>query len=144
MRTLNFILEQLSGVASVLTFCLLVFLTFYLWDWLSYKHRSGWDALLIGLPPAIALAAILYLNEVGALMTRMVAWVWRAFYGGSVPLTSVQLGFIIGGTVISSTAILLMIRLLTMPRLGNWPWIASAISAAVYLVISMSIHWWFA
>lgn len=141
MVTLNLFLELINGVAVILTVCLLIFLTFYLGDWLAYKHRSGWDALLIGLPPAIALASLIYMNEVGIVMARLVGWVWRAFYNGAIPFTPMEVGFIIAGCLISSTAIIFMIRLLTLPRLGNWPWIASAIAAVVYVIFSIIGHW---
>lgn len=142
MGNLNFVLEQVNAAAALLTFSLLVFLTFYLWDWLRYKGRTPFRALLIGLPPAIALAAILYLDKIGTMMNRMVIWVWRAFKGGAVPFNNIEMGFLLGSAVLTSLAMLLMIRLLTRPRFGDWPWLASASVTCIYLAVTTLIKVW--
>ncbi|HXP66173.1 MAG TPA: hypothetical protein VN815_11925 [Steroidobacteraceae bacterium] len=144
MGTLNFVLEQVNAAASLLTFSLLIFLTFYLWDWLVYKGRTPWRALLIGLPPAIALAALLYLDKVGTLLTRSVVWMWRVFGEGVVPFTDAETFFLLGGSLITSIAVLLMIRLLTRPRFGDWPWMASASITCLYLAVTTLIRAWMA
>lgn len=140
MQKLNFILEQINGAASLLTFSLLLFLSFYLWDWLAYKHRTPWSAMLVGLPPAIALAAILYMEKIGTLMTRVVVWSWRTFREGNIPFNDVETGFLIGGAAITSMGLLLMIRLLTLPRFGNRAWVASAAITAAYLLATTIWH----
>jgi hypothetical protein len=140
MERLNFILEQANGSTSVLTFALLVFLTFYLCDWLHYKKMNFLAAFFVGLPPAIALASILYLEKVGTLMTRLVALVWRMTGGGKTPFTLVQTYFLLAGAIVTAIGLLLMIRLLTMPRFGNWPWLVSAGLAGVFLVVNSVIH----
>jgi hypothetical protein len=139
MSNLNFILEQANGSTSILTFALLVFLTFYLWDWLRYKKMNLWTALFVGLPPAIALAVILYLEKIGTLMTRSVVWVWR-MGGGKTPFTETETIFLLGGAVLTALGLLLMIRLLTSPRFGAWPWLASAGAAIAYLAVNTVLH----
>lgn len=142
MENLNFILEQLNGATSILTFCLLVFLTFYLWDWLDYKSTTPLHAILIGLPPAIALAAILYIDKIGTLMTRATAWVWRMTTGGTVPFGAIETGFLIGGGAVTTVSTLLMINLLTRPRFGPWPWRASALLVGGYVTLSTLAFLW--
>lgn len=142
MGSLNFVLEQVNAAASLLTISLLIFLTFYLWDWLVYKGRTPLRAILVGLPPAIALAAILYLEKIGTLLTRSVVWVWRAFRGGAVPFTGGEVFFLLSGAVITSIALLLTIRLLTRPRFGDWPWLASASVTCLYLATTTLIRVW--
>lgn len=142
MKNLNFILEQVNAAASLLTFSLLIFLTFYLWDWLKYKGSTPWRALLVGLPPAIALAAILYLEKIGTITTRTVVWVWRALRGGAVPFSNIEMFFLLAGALLTSFAMLLMIRLLTKPRFGDWPWLASASVTCIYLAASTFAKVW--
>lgn len=135
MANLNFILEQANGSTSILSFSLLVFLTFYLWDWLHYKNMNVWTALFVGLPPAIALALVLYLEKIGTLMTRAVVWAWR-MAGAAKPFTEIETDFLLGGALLTALGLLLMIRLLTMPRFGNWPWLASAGLTIAYLTVN--------
>lgn len=142
MTSLNFILEQINGAAALLTFCLLVFLTFYLWDWLKYKHTTPLRALLTGLPPAIALAAIIYLETFGTLVTRATVWSWRLSTRGTAPFTHAETGFLLLGAAVTSIAILLMIRLLTRSRFGNWPWMVSASIASGYALASLGLYLW--
>jgi hypothetical protein len=138
----SFILEQVNGVASILTFCLLVFLTFYLWDWLIYKHTSVWKALWVGLPPAIALAGVMYLEKMGTLMTRAVVWAWRMMSDGKIPFSGMEMFFLLLGALTTSAALLLMIRLLSRPRFGELPWVISLILAVGFVVISTGVHLW--
>lgn len=140
MKNLNFILEQVNGAASILTFSLLIVLTLYLLEWVDYKHKTTWQSILVGVPPAIALAFVLYVEKTGTLLTRMVVWTWRTFGHGDAPFTDTQTGFLVFGAVLTSVGLLLMIRLLTHYRSGNWPWVASASLVTAYLLVSSAAH----
>lgn len=142
MKNLNFILEQINGAAALLTFCLLVFLTFYLWDWRVYKRPAKLRTLLVGLPPALALTCVIYLETLGTLITRATVWGWRLSTRGTAPFTSAQLAFLLLGACMTSAAILLMIRLLTSPRFGGWPWKLVALIVGGYVAVSVGLYAW--
>lgn len=136
MENLNFILEQVNGVISLLTLSLLGFLTFYLWDWLNYRRTTPARAIARGLPLAIALASLLLLDKLGTLVVRATVWSWRTSTEGKVPFTETETIFLLLGASIISASLLLLVRLLTRPRFGDWPWVASPVVAAVYVVLT--------
>jgi hypothetical protein len=142
MKNLNFILEQINGAAALLTFCLLVFLSFYLWDWRVYKRPARLRTLLTGLPPALALASIIYLETLGTLITRATVWGWRLSTRGTVPFTYLETSFLLLGAFMTSAGILLMIRLLTSPRFGGWPWKIAALISGGYVTTSVVLYLW--
>lgn len=140
MRNLNFILEQINGSTSILTFFFLCWSSWYLWEFFEYRGTYSWRTVFVGLPPAIGLALILYLDKIGTLLTRATVWVWRATSGGTVPFTDEQTVFLLMGAVLTEVSILLLIRKLSHPRLGEWPWISSGIIAGAYVLVSILVH----
>jgi hypothetical protein len=135
MVKLNIILEQVNGSVSILTFFFLCWCTHYLWDYLAYRKFSM-RSVFVGLPPAIALAMVLYLENTGTLLTRTTVWFWRFTSSGEQPFTDTQMGFLLAGAFLTAVGLLLMIRLLSRPRFGEWPWVASAAVCWAYVLLS--------
>lgn len=135
---LNFVLETVNGVVAILTFFLLIFLTMYLFSELRRRHLA-WRALMMSLPIGMSLALALYVEKVGALLTRVVVWVWRRLGAGGAggPMSHVQLQAMLLGAVLMAIGLLMLIRVLSKPRFGNWPWIVSGCITVGYVAVSV-------
>lgn len=140
MKNLNFTLEQINGSVALLTFFFLCWCSFYLWEFFKYRGTYSWRTALVGLPPAIGLAVVLYVEKSGTLITRAVVWVWRWTTGGVELFTMSQQVFLFIGSALTAAGMLLLIRILTRPRLGEWPWIASGLVTAGYVLVSVAIR----
>ncbi len=140
MANLNFILEQINGSVSLLTFFFLCWCSWYLWEFFSYRGTYSLRTALVGLPPAIGLAVILYVEKTGSLMTRGAVWVWRTTTGGMEIFSKFEMLFLFSGAILSAFGMLLLIRILSRPRFGEWPWIASGIIAYGYVLVSVLIR----
>ncbi len=137
MQKLNFTLEVINGAVSILIFFLLVWIAFHLFD--RRRFFKSWWALALGIPGGLSLAFYLGVEQSGTLLTRVVVWVWR-MTGGSVPFSSVQNGLLILGAVSTGLGILLIIRLLSRPRFGDWPWLTAFFVSIGYVIVRSLIH----
>jgi hypothetical protein len=95
-------------------------------------------------PTVLALALSLYLDKLGVLMTRVSVWTWRRFGDGLVggPMNDTQIYLLMIGTPLSAIGLLWLVRILSRPRFGNWPWVVSSVLAAIYVVAAVTRHWW--
>ena len=139
MVNLNFILEQINASTSLLIFFFLCWSSWYLWEFFAYRGYS-WRTIFVGLPPAIGLLLILFFEKIGTLMTRATIWAWRAGTGGTLPFTDTQTAFLLAGATFTAIGILFLIRVLSRPRLGEWPWMGAGIIAGGWVLISTLIH----
>lgn len=139
METLSFILELLNGTSSILVFFLLVWLSFHLYDRHS-EDGIGIVASVLGMAGGVSLALYLYVEQAGLFLTRAVVFNWR-INGAMYPFTFSQ-NIIFGlGAFMVSSGILLMIRLLSRPRFGEWPWVMTAAVTSLFVVIRTAIHY---
>lgn len=133
MEKLKITLELLNGSAVILGTFLLVWLSFYIIDRYREEQMTMWS-ILCGVSGSISLAIYLYIEQTGIILTRAVIWNWRVA-GARYPLSHIQdLFFAFGGFLIS-LGILLIIRLLSRPRFGEWPWVVAAITTFSYIVV---------
>lgn len=137
MQTLNFTLEVINGSISVLTYFVLIFLGYYLVSGFG-RHQFTWKNLFI-ISTAIGLAFSLFIEKMGTFLTRTIIWLWRVA-GAQVPFTVAQNVVLIVGALLTMMGLLMMIRVLSRPRFGNWPWATAAIIVATYDVVSVIIH----
>jgi hypothetical protein len=140
MESLKFALELLNGTTTLLSFFLLIWLSFYLYE--RYHERDGvtlWS-MFFGISGAVSLALYLYIEELGLFLTRLVVWVWR-MDGAEHPFTDTQNIVFITGGFLFSLAILLMIRVLSRPRFGEWPWFMAGLITTVYVVTRSIVHY---
>jgi hypothetical protein len=135
MQNLNFTLKVINGAITLLTISLLIFMTFYIVN--AFKRRRlSWRNLWFGLPISVSLAFIIYIDKLGALITRLVVWTWRNKGGDSSPFNTPETWWLFIGALVTGLGMLLMIRLLSRPRFGDWPWLASAAITTLYVVCS--------
>lgn len=132
MQNANFILELSNGCNSIITAFLLLFLTSYLFTGISRKGLR-WR-LLFMVPTALALGIAMYVEKVGTLVTRSGIWVWRLTTQGELPFTSVQTAFLILGSLITTVGLLMLLRILSRPRYGDWPWSIALSTVLIYVV----------
>jgi hypothetical protein len=137
MDRLNFTLEVINGSISILTFFLLFFLSVYL---ASHIRREGftWKSFF-WMSTAASLVVTLFIEKTGTLATRTVTWIWRS-RGGNLPFTSIENFFLVIGAVLTVIGLIMMIRVLSRPRFGNWPWMVSTIVALGYVGVESFTH----
>lgn len=146
---MNFILETVNGVVMILSAFLLVCLTLYLIMQIR-RYKLPWNFVL-GMAPtavpatvlaAVVLGAALYVEKTGMLLTRLAVFSWRRFgngeAGGSMNVTEREV--LMAGTILSAVGALWLIRILSKPVLGEWPWIVSTIIGAGYVTIAVAVH----
>lgn len=144
---MNFILETVNGVVLILSFTLLIVLTGYIVAKFR-EQKVPVHQVLMSVPAAhtvLALALALYLDKLGVLMTRMAVWTWRRFGDGLVggPMNDAQIYLLMIGTPLSAIGLLWLVRILSRPRYGDWPWMVSSALATIYLVAAVARHLWF-
>ena len=140
MENLNFILEQINGSTSILTFFFLCWAACYLLAFFEYRGSHSIGSAFVGLPPAISLMLIMTSEKVGELTTRFTVWTWRFTTGGVLPFSDVQTVFLTLGVTGTAISVLLLIRILSRPYLGEWPWMGAGLIAGGYVVISTLFH----
>ena len=81
----------------------------------------------------MALAFALLFDKLGVLMTRVAVWLWRRFGNGLTagPMNDIQIYLLLIGTPLSAIGLLWLIRLLSRPMYGDWPWTVTAIIAGL-------------
>lgn len=141
MGNLNFILEQVNGSVALLTFFFLCFSSWYLWDFLAYRGFAM-RAALVGLPPAVTLLLVMDVEKLGTLMTRSVIWGWRIMGGGLIPFSHAETTILLVGASLTAIGLLLLIRLLSRPYFGEWPWLVSGGISLAQIGISTAFHLW--
>lgn len=137
MQTLNFTLEVINGSISILTYFVLLFLGYYLITELGLK-RFTWKNLFI-ISTAIGLAFSLFIEQLGSFLTRMIIWFWR-MAGANVPFTPTQNGMLVLGAAITMVGLIMMIRVLSRPRFGEWPWVIATAIVVSYDALAVALH----
>lgn len=137
MERLNFTLELINGSIAILSFFLLFFLTTYL---VSDIKREGFSfKTFFWMSTAASLVVSLFIEKTGTFATRTVIWLWRT-NGGGVVFDQTQDFFLIFGSLLTTAGLVMMIRVLSRPRFGNWPWMVSTIVAIDYVTVETIIH----
>jgi hypothetical protein len=137
MQKLNFTLEIINGSISILTFFLLFFLVVYL---ISDLKREGFSVKVFFLmSTAVSLVVALFVEKLGALTTRTVIWIWRA-HGGNLPFSTLEDILLVVGAVFTAAGLVMMIRVLSRPRFGEWPWIVSSVAALDYTALELILN----
>lgn len=137
MQNLNFILEVINGSVSILTYFLLVFLAYYIAEDFG-KETFTWRNLFV-LSTAMALVIALFVEKTGTFLTRSVIWLWR-MTGGSVPFSVAENLILIVGAALTMMGLLMLIRILSRQRFGNWPWAFAAVIVFSYDAAAVITH----
>ncbi|WP_187399363.1 hypothetical protein [Bradyrhizobium paxllaeri] len=136
----NFYLEMINGTSVILIAVLLAFLVTYIKAELHRRDLSWRD--LFDYPAGLSLALSITVAAFGFALTRGSLWVWRQF-GSGEQMSEWQLHLALIGSAITSLGILWMIRVLSRPRFGDWPWIAAGSATLLYAAINAVGHYGF-
>jgi len=142
---MNFILETVNGVVLILSISLLLVLTFYIASKLRQNNQPLRRVLANGPMRAtvLALALALLFDKLGVLLTRVAVFTWRRFGNGLTggPMNEIQIYLLLIGTPLSAIGLLWLIRILSRPMYGDWPWTVTAIVAGCYLAVTFWQHY---
>lgn len=128
-------LEIANGLWMIIAFWLIVFLAYHIIVVGKQRHIHGkkW----IDLPLSMQLAVAVWFSSVGICTTRIIIW-WSRFQNdGYVEMQSFDtFGFLIG-TMIGLAGFLCLLRVVTRPMLGDWPWTSALTCCALYILWSV-------
>lgn len=126
--------EMSNGVWAILAFWLSIFLTHHLvMVWRSHHFR--WKSF-INLPLSMQLAIGMLVVTIAILINQTAVWYARhTNFGVFSEQASSSVIFLVGKTV-GIVGLLCILRTVSKPALGNWPWLSALASVGVYLI------WW--
>jgi hypothetical protein len=140
MEKLKFALEVVNGATVILGCFLIAWLSFHLYDMIHARGEVRIKSVLLGVAGGVSLAGYLLIEQVGIVLNRLMIWLWR-MSGAAIPFTDAQDTTFGLGAFLIGVGILLMIRLLSRPRFGEWPWIIAGIVTASYIATRTIIHY---
>jgi hypothetical protein len=131
------LLEAGNGVWAVLALWLSIFMAFHVLMVRVQRHIK-WHRLLFNfhLPLSIQIAIGTLAVSVSIAMTRAVLWWSRYKHDGHLDLLMPESGFYLAGTVLGIVGFLCILRTVSQPVFGQWPWVGATLSAGAYVL------WW--
>lgn len=123
-----------NGVWAIVALWLTVFLIYHLV--VVGFQRSIKLSRIFNLPLSMQLAVGTLVVSVAIFITRFIIWISRHSNNGVLSLQATDTVAFISGTVLGIIGFLCILRTVTRPILGHWPWIGALVNAAIYVV------WW--
>jgi hypothetical protein len=135
--TFGDLLEAGNGVWAVLSFWLSMFMLYHVLI-IRVQRRITWAQLLLNfkLPLSMQVAVGTLTVAAAIFMTRVVLWYARYRHSGDLDLLMPESGVYLVGTLLGIVGILFILRSVSQPTFGHWPWVGALTSATVY------IAWW--
>ena len=96
---------------------------------------------LYRMPSAMRLGMAVLALAAGIFVSRAAIWWWRITTGGDIKQFSAQNPILILGAVLGSLGLIWIIRAVTWPRFGNWPWVIALISSVAYALARGTGYW---
>lgn len=132
----NDLLEVANGVWSIVALWLAIFLGYHL---LKIRERKNlpWSRIF-NLPVSMQLAVGTLIVSSAIFINRSALWFESSKHGGDVELSyldSAWCWFLVG-TIFGIAGFLCILRTVTRPMLGHWPWVGALLNVAVY------VAWW--
>lgn len=128
------ILEAGNGVWALTALWLTIFLIYHLLV-IRVQRKIKWSKLF-QLPLSMQLAIGMLVVSISILITRGIIWYSRYTNDGAFLPQATETVIYVLGTVLGVLGFLSILRTVTRPVLGHWPWIGSLLSSGVYLI------WW--
>lgn len=131
------ILEVGNGVWAILAAWLTIFMAFHVLI-IRMQRKIKWSMLLFNfrLPLSVQMALGTLAVAFGVFLTRFVLWLIRFESHGEVYIGTPH-SFVYGlGVAIGVVGFLCMLRTVSQPTFGYWPWIGALTSAGIYIL------WW--
>lgn len=126
--------EMANGVWAILALWLSIFLTHHLvtvWR----QRRLPWTRF-VKLPLSMQLAIGMLVVTLAILITRSIVWWQRFTHDGVLNDRATATATFLVGTGIGIVGLLCILRTVSRPLLGHWPWLSALASVAVYFL------WW--
>lgn len=126
-------LEMGNGVWALLALWLFVFMAFHLWvvgkmHWVEIKNRQFPLSVQLAIGVIVIAGAILH--------TRGTIWYLRYTHGGILTMQDFETVWFLLGVFGGCVGFLCILRAVTKPMLGHWPWLSALASVTAYLL------WW--
>jgi hypothetical protein len=135
--TFGDVLEVGNGVWAVLAGWLTAFMIYHV---LVIRVQRGidWHRLFFNfnLPLSMQMALGMLAVAFAVFLTRLVLWWARYLHSGDIDLLMPQNVFYLSGTLLGIVGFLCIIRTVSHPTLGHWPWVCALVSSMAYLA------WW--
>lgn len=126
----RYVLEMANGVWTIVSIWLVVFLAYHLVK--VGAQRRVWKYGL-NLPLSIQLAVGIWIVCIGVLVTRAVVWVSRFSNDGFIELKEIETVSFVLGTLVGLAGFMCILRVVTKPMLGHWPWVSALACCAIYI-----------
>ncbi len=124
-------LEAGNGLWAILALWLAVFLVFHILV-VRVQRKVNWARFFFKLPLSMQLAMGL-LGAAGAVfMTRAVLWWSRYKHAGDLDLLMPEVWVYGAGIGLGIVSFLCILRTVSHPAFGHWPWLAALASCFVY------------
>lgn len=126
------ILEMGNGVWAIVALWLIIFLTYHLLKvfFLRWPRRGIFDQ-----PQSVKLAVGVYVVAWAILITRGVIWWGRSSNGGKLTdLEANGVNIYTAGVALGIVGFLCILRTVTRPNFGHWPWLAALFTVFIYIV----------
>jgi hypothetical protein len=127
------VLEVSNGVWAIIALWLSVFLLYHLLT-VRYQRKIIWGRFILGrMPLSMQIAVGVLVISVSIFVTRgIISWS-RFKNGGNLDLQVTETGFYFAGVLMGIIGFLCVLRTVSNPTFGKWPWMAAIVSALVYI-----------
>lgn len=126
--------EMANGVWSILAFWLSIFLTHHLF--IVWRQRRIPVTRFVKLPLSMQLAMGMLVVTLAIFITRSIVWWQRYSHNGVLnDHATATLAFLVG-TGIGIIGLLVILRTVSKPIHGHWPWLSALASVIAYFT------WW--
>jgi hypothetical protein len=135
--TFSDILEAGNGVWAVLALWLTGFMVFHVLM-IRMQRRIRWERLVFNfsLPLSVQIALGVLAVAGAIFLTRAAVWWARYKHSGEIDMLMPELAVYAGGVVLGIVGFLCILRTVSQPTFGHWPWVGALVSAVAY------VGWW--
>lgn len=126
------LLEVSNGEWLIVCTSLSLFLIYHLVR-VGSQRRIGWRRWLWNLPLSMQLAVGVLIISLGVGTRSALIWWGRFKYGA--PLQGINEWMLLWGTLLAILGFMCVLRVITRPVFGHWPWVATLLAMAGYWLL---------
>lgn len=128
------VLEAGNGAWAILALWLSIFM-FYHVAAVWMQRGISWRRLITGLPLSMQVAVGTLVVAVAVCETRGALWWSRYQHNGDLDPLMPESWLYLSGTALGIVGFLCILRAVSQPIFGQWPWVAALCSTAAYLAL---------
>lgn len=132
---LEYYMETLNGVFVILLANACIWLTYYIFEQKRIHSVSLIKVTTEDGPLGVRLAIPMLTLKFGLLL-RAVIWGWVELGPGHKDLQLSEFLIVVFGSLLVVAGFLCLIRVLTKPRFGSWPWLVVGAVVLMYVVVA--------